>query len=315
MKKRYWIGGVSATLAAAAVAAKLLLRPKDVEWEQNRELVFHADYSRFMEVDGVRLHYQEAGDPEGPLMILIHGFAASNLVWSKVFLEFAAAGYRVIAPDLPGYGYSGKPRHLDYTIASQAEMIVSFLKRLEIDRAVFLGSSYGAAVAATIALNHAGLVEKLILVGAVNNNKPTRYLLMRLFGSPIIGDILSPLLVGSRRLLRLRMKRVYDRHSWVLDERRVDARHLPLRTRGAHRAIIRTVRRWDAERVSRDAHLLTQPTLLLWGDTDREVPLADGERLHEAIAGSRLIVFRECGHLPHEEYPQAFVRVVLEFCS
>ena len=315
MKKRYWIGAVSATLAAAAVAAKLLMRPKDVEWEQNRELVFHADYSRFMEVDGVRLHYQEAGDPEGPPMILIHGFAASNLVWSKVFLEFAAAGYRVIAPDLPGYGYSGKPRHLDYTIASQAEMIVSFLKRLEIDRAVFLGSSYGAAIAATIALDHAGLVEKLIMVGAVNNNKPTRYLLMRLFGSPIIGDILSPLLVGSRRLLRMRMKRVYDRHSWVLDERRVDARHLPLRTRGAHRAIIRTVRRWDAERVSRDAHLLTQPTLLLWGDTDREVPLADGERLHEAIAGSRLIVFRECGHLPHEEYPQAFVRVVLEFCS
>ena len=315
MKKRYWIGGVSATLAAAAVAAKLLLRPKDVEWEQNRELVFHADYSRFMEVDGVRLHYQEAGDPKAPPMILVHGFAASNLVWSKVFLDFAETGYRVIAPDLPGYGYSGKPRHLDYTIASQAEMIVSFLRRLDIDRAVFLGSSYGAAVAATIALDHPGLVEKLIMVGAVNNNKPTRYLLMRLFGSPIIGDILSPLLVGSRRLLRLRMKRVYDRHSWVLDERRVDARHMPLRTRGAHRAIIRTVRRWDAERVSRDAHLLTQPTLLLWGDTDREVPLADGRRLHQAIGGSRLIVFSECGHLPHEEYPEAFVKVVLEFCS
>jgi pimeloyl-ACP methyl ester carboxylesterase len=230
-------------------------------------------------------------------------------------LEFADSGYRVIAPDLPGYGYSGKPQHLDYTITSQAGMIVSFLKRLEIDRAVFLSSSYGGAIAATIALDHPALVEKLIMVGAVNNNKPTRYLLMRLFGSPIIGDILSPLLVGSRRLLRLRMKRVYDRHSWVLDERRVDARHLPLRTRGAHRAIIRTVRRWNAERVSRDAHLLTQPTLLLWGDTDREVPLADGQRLHEAIPGSRLIVFRECGHLPHEEYPEAFVKVVLDFCS
>ena len=315
MKKRYWIGSISATLAAASVAAKLLLRPKDVEWEQNREAVFHADYSRFMEVDGVRLHYQEAGDPNAPPMILIHGFAASNLVWSKVFLEFAAAGYRVIAPDLPGYGYSAKPRYLDYTIAGQAEMVVSFLKQMKIDRTVFLGSSYGAAIAATIALDHPALVEKLIMVGAVNNNKPTRYLLMRLFSSPIIGDILSPLLVGSRRLLRLRMKRVYDRHSWVLDERRVDARHLPLRTRDAHRAIIRTVRRWDAERVSRDAHLLAQPTLLLWGDTDREVPLGDGERLHQAIPGSRLVVFRECGHLPHEEYPQTFVQLVLEFCS
>ena len=301
MKKRYWIGGISA-LASAAIAAKLFLRPKDVEWEQNREVVFHADYSRFAEVDGVRLHYQEAGDPKAPPMILIHGFAASNLVWSKVFLDFAVAGYRVIAPDLPGYGYSGKPTHLDYTIASQAEMIVQFLKQLEIDRAVFLGSSYGAAVAATIALDHPALVEKLIMVGAVNNNKPTRYLLMRLFGSPIIGDILSPLLVGSRRLLRLRMKRVYDRHSWVLDERRVDARHLPLRTRGAHRAIIRTVRRWDAERVSREAHLLTQPTLLLWGDTDREVPLADGQRLHQAIPGSRFIVFRTFNHFLHRPF-------------
>ncbi len=314
MKKRYWIAGVSA-LAASSVAAKLLLRPGDVEWDKNREIVFHAEYSRFIEVDGVRVHYQEAGKSDAPGMVLIHGFAASNLVWSKVFLELAEAGFRVIAPDLLGYGYSGKPRQLDYTIASQARMVVSLLEQLGIDRAVLVGSSYGGAIGATIALDHANLVEKLILVGAVTNNKPTRYTLMRLFSSPIIGDILSPLVVGSRRLLRLRMKRVYDRHSWVLDERRVDARHLPLRTAGAHRAIIRTVRRWDADRVSREAHLITAPTLLLWGDTDREVPLQDGERLQQEISNSRLIVFRECGHLPQEEYPQAFTKVVSKFCS
>lgn len=314
MKKRYWIGGISASVAAA-VAAKLLLRPKDAEWEQHRDAIFHADYSRFAEVDGIRVHYQEAGESTAPPMILVHGFATSNLVWSKVFLDFAAGGFRVIAPDLLGYGYSDKPRDLDYTIARQAEMVVGLMKQLVIERAVLVGSSYGAAVAATVALDHPDMVEKLILVGAVNNNKPTRYLLMRLFGSPVIGDILSPLLVGSRRLLRLRMKRVYDRHSWVLDERRVDARHLPLRTRNAHRAVIRTVRRWDADRVSRDAHLLTQPTLLLWGDTDREVPLEDGKRLHDQILSSRLIVFRDCGHLPHEEYPEIFTDLVLEFCS
>jgi len=315
MKKRHWIGAISASALGVFVAAKFLLRPGDVEWEKNREAVFHAEYSCFTEVDGVRVHYQEVGEADAPPMILIHGFAASNLVWSKVFLELAAAGFRVIAPDLPGYGYSGKPRALDYTIARQAEIVASFMKRLQIDRAVLVGSSYGAAIAATIALDRPTMVEKLVLVGAVTNNKPTRYLLMRLFSSPIIGDILSPLVVGSRRLLRLRMKRVYDRHSWVLDEKRVDARHLPLRTRGAHRAIIRTVRRWNAERVSRDAHLLTQPTLLIWGDTDREVSLADGERLHEEIPKSRLVIFRECGHLPQEEYPQAFTKVVSEFCQ
>lgn len=314
MKKRYWIGGISA-LAATTVAAKLLLRPSDVEFDKNREAVFNADYSRFAEVDGARVHYQEAGEPDAPAMILIHGFAASNLVWSKVLLDLADAGFRVIAPDLLGYGYSDKPRELDYTIPRQAEMIVSLMQRLGIARAVLVGSSYGGAIAATIALDRPELVERLILVGAVTNNRPTRFLLMRLFGSPIIGDILSPLLAGSRRLLRMRMKRVYDRHAWVLDERRVDARHLPLRTRGAHRAIIRTVRRWDAERISRDAHLLTVPTLMIWGDTDREVPLRDGERLRDEVPDSRLIVFRACGHLPHEEYPQAFVEVVTAFLS
>ncbi len=312
MKKRYWIGGLSAS-ALAFVAAKLWLRPRDVDWEKNREAIFNAEYSRFVDVEGVRVHYQEAGRSDAPPMILIHGFASSNLVWSKVLLELAAADFRVIAPDLLGYGYSGKPRELDYTIGSQARMIVGLLKQLGIERAAVVGSSYGGAVAVTIALDKPELVAKLVLVGAVTNNAPTRYMLMRLFSSPIIGDILSPLLVGSRRLLRARMKRVYDRHAWELDERRVHARHLPLQTRGTHRAIIRTVRRWDAERVSRDAHLITQPTLLLWGDQDREVPLENGERLQERLPNSRLLVFKECGHLPHEEYPEEFTAIVTEF--
>ena len=314
MKKRYWLGGLSA-LAGALVAGKLLLRPRDVEWASNRDAVFNAEYSRFAQVDGVPVHYQEAGESSAPPLALIHGFASSNLVWSKVLLSLADAGFRVIAPDLLGYGYSGKPRDLDYTIASQAKMVVGLLDQLGIARIVLVGSSYGGAVAATIALDQPERVEKLVLVGAVTNNRPTRYMLMRLFGSPIIGDILSPLVVGSRRLLRMRMKRVYDRHAWQLDERRVQARHLPLATRGTHRAIIRTVRRWDAERISRDAHLLKQPTLIVWGDTDREVPLADGVRLQQEIPDSRLFVFRECGHLPHEEYPEEFTTLVAEFCS
>jgi pimeloyl-ACP methyl ester carboxylesterase len=111
------------------------------------------------------------------------------------------------------------------------------------------------------------------------------------------------------------MKRAYDRHSWVLDETRVEARHRTLRTKATHRAIIRTVRRWNAARVSLDAHLIKHQTLLLWGETDQEVPLADGKRLQQQIEGSRLIVFPACGHLPHEEYPEAFTEVVSDFCA
>lgn len=297
-----------------AIAGKLLTRPRDADWHKSRDIVFHSSHSRFVDVDGVRVHYQEAGDENAPALVLIHGFASSTLVWSKVFLALAEEGYRVIAVDMLGYGYSAKPRNGEYTIAGQAKLLTRLLDCLAITRAILIGSSYGGAVAATCALDYADRVKKLVLVGTVNNNRPLAYKLMRVLGSPVVGDVVSPLLIGSRRLLRRRMKRVYDRHAWVLDERRVEARHLPLRAAGTQRAIIRTVRRWDAERISRDAHLISQPTLLLWGENDREIPLADGERLHAEIPGSRLIVFLNCGHLPHEEYPEAFTNLVIDFC-
>src|SRR5678816_1466979 len=309
MKKRYWIAGA----ATLAIAGKLLTRPRDADWQKCRDVVFHSEHSCFIDVDGVRVHYQEAGDPRAPALVLIHGFASSTLVWSKVFLKLSEAGYRVIAVDMLGYGYSAKPRNGEYTIAGQAKLLTRLLEALGIPHAIFVGSSYGGAVAAKCALDYPDRVEKLILVGAVNNNRPLAFKLMRFFGSPVLGDVVSPLLIGSRRLLRRRMKSVYDRHAWEMDERRVDARHLPLRAARTHRAIINTVRRWDAERISRDAHLITQPTLLLWGENDREIPLADGERLHAEIPGSRLLVFLNCGHLPHEEYPEAFTNVVNDF--
>ena len=315
MKKRYWIAGTATAAATLAVTAKLLARPRDADWNRYRHVVFHSEHSCFVKVDGIRVHFQEAGDKSDPTLVLIHGFASSTLVWSKVFLRFAEAGFHVIAVDMLGFGYSGKPRNGEYTIGGQARLLIGLLDRLGIKRATLVGSSYGGAVAATCALDHSDRVEKLVLVGTVNNNRPLRFKLMRIFSSPVVGDVVSPLLIGSRRLLRKRMKRVYDRHEWVLDERRVDARHFPLRASGTQRAIIRTVRSWDAERISRDAHLIRQPTLLMWGENDLEIPLADGERLHEAIAGSRFVVFRNCGHLPHEEYPEAFTKVVTDFCG
>lgn len=315
MKKRYWIAGSATAAATLAIVGKLWFRPFDADWHKYREVVFHSDYSRFIDVDGVRVHYQEAGDARAPALILIHGFASSTLVWSKVFLKLAHAGFRVIALDMLGCGYSSKPTNGEYTIAGQAKLLTRLLDRLEIPRAYFVGSSYGGAVAATCALDHADRVEKLVLVGTVSNDRPLTFKLMRVFRSTVFGNVVSPLLIGSRRLLRRRMKRVYDRHAWVLDERRVDARHFPLRAAGTQRAIIKTVRHWDAERISREAHLIRQPTLLLWGENDREIPLADGERLHEAIPESRLMVFLYCGHLPHEEYPEVFTELVTKFCD
>jgi pimeloyl-ACP methyl ester carboxylesterase len=312
MKKRYWLAGASGVIAGA-VAAKLLTRPRDVSWPDSINFIYHPEHSWFTSIGGVRIHYQEAGDENAPPIILIHGFISSNLVWNEVFLPLANAGFRVIAPDLPGYGYSDKPSDGRYTIDAQAYAVLALMDRLGIDQAMIVGASYGGAVAATIALDYPERVTSLVLVGAVSNDQPKKKLLLRLASVPLLGDIATPLFLGSRWILRKRTQDVYRRLGYPLDERKLEARHHLLETANTHRAMIRTIRRWHADRISREASLIRQPTLLVWGEEDTHIPISEAFRLRDAIPNSRLVVFRRCGHLPPTEYPEKFVEVVAGF--
>src|SRR5256712_12902551 len=197
MKKRYLLAAATGVVAGA-VATKLLTRPRDVSWPDSINFVYQPEYSWFTTVDGVRIHFQEAGDESAPSVILIHGFISSNLVWSDVFLPLAVAGFRVIAPDLPGYGYSDKPSDGEYTIEFQARAVLGLMDRLEIERATIVGASYGGAVAASMALDYPERGERLVLVGAVTNDEPKKNLLLQISRLPVIGDIVTPLFLGSR---------------------------------------------------------------------------------------------------------------------
>ena len=151
MKKRYLFAGLTGVLAGA-VATKLLTRPRDVSWPDSLEFVYNPECSWFTRVDGVRIHFQEAGDEDATPIILIHGFISSNSIWSHVLLPLAHRGFRAIAPDLPGYGYSDKPADAKYSIAEQARAVIGLMDRLHIKKAIIVGASYGGAVAATMAL-------------------------------------------------------------------------------------------------------------------------------------------------------------------
>jgi pimeloyl-ACP methyl ester carboxylesterase len=248
--------------------------------------------------------------------LLIHGFTASNFVWSDVLLPIAAAGYRVIAPDLVGYGFSGKPKWGEYTIDAQARMIVRLMDRLGIESAALVGSSYGGAVAATCALEYPERARCLVLVGAVTNDQAKRQLLLRLAATPLMGDLISPLLLSSQMVVRWRRRTIYAKENTHLcNEERLRAHHRPLRASNTQRAVLKTLRGWRAGRIEEEAHRIKQPSLLIWGEADLEIPLANGRRLFELIPDSRLIVFRRCGHMPMEEYPREFTEVVVDFCS
>ena len=314
MKKRYLFAGLSGVVAGV-VATKLLTRPKDVNWSDSLDFIYNAEHSWFTRVNGVRIHYQEAGDENAPPIILIHGFISSNLVWTQILLPLASMGFRVIALDLPGYGYSDKPADAAYTIESQARMVVGLMDRLGLEKATIVGASYGGAIAAMMALDYPERVQRLVLVGAVSNDNPKKKLLMRILQIPIVGDIGTPLYLGSRWTLRKRMEDMYRRLGKPVNERMLNARHHLLATANMQRAMIRTVRRWSANRVQREASLIRMPTLLVWGDEDMHIPISEAFQLRDAIPKSRLIVFRHCGHLPPTEYPEQFIEALTDFCQ
>jgi pimeloyl-ACP methyl ester carboxylesterase len=79
--------------------------------------------------------------------------------------------------------------------------------------------------------------------------------------------------------------------------------------------MIRTARNWSASRIEREASLIRQPTMLVWGDDDNHIPIQHARRLRDTMPNARLIVFRNCGHLPPAEYPEKFVEVVADFCQ
>jgi pimeloyl-ACP methyl ester carboxylesterase len=312
MKKRYLLAGISGVVAGA-VAAKLLTRPADVKWRDSLDFIYNPEYSWFTRVDGVRIHYQEAGEESAPPIILIHGFISSNLIWSHVLKPLADAGFRAIALDLPGYGYSDKPADAHYTIDEQARAVIGLMDQLGIEKALIAGASYGGAVASIIALDYPERVNRLILVGAVTNDDAKRKLLLRISCLPLIGDVATPLFLGSRWILRKRMQDMYRRMGRPINEKMVASRHHLLATSNTHRAMLRTARHWSANRIEREAFLIRQPTLLVWGDDDDHIPIENALRMRDSIPNAKLIVFRNCGHLPPAEQPEKFVELVAEF--
>jgi pimeloyl-ACP methyl ester carboxylesterase len=313
MKKRNLALGFGGAVGAA-VAYKMLTRARTVNWEDFTD-IHHAENSRFAEVDGATVHYQEFGDASAPTLILIHGYTASTYVWKTVAPRLADAGFHVIAVDLLGFGFSEKPASFDYTIASQARMVVRLMNILGIGRATLAGSSYGGAVAATIALDYPERVEKLVLVDAVINDEVKNRPILKLASIPVLGEIVAPFLLDSKLFLKRRMhETLAPENHHLITEDRINSVHRPLAAADAHHSIITTSRRWDAKRIERDAHLIEQPTLIIWGDSDKVIPIENGEHLYSSILNSRFVIFKNCGHLPPEENPDLFVDLVTEFC-
>jgi len=314
MKKRNLAFGFAGALGAA-VAVKMLTRAKTVDWENVADLIPHSENSKFASVDGARVHYQEFGDVTNPTLVMIHGYTASLYVWKTVAPMLADAGFHIVALDLLGFGYSDKPSWFDYAITSQARMVARFMNRLGIGRATIVGSSYGGAVAATLVLDYPERVEKLVLVDTVCNDNLRNHPILKLASIPGLGEAITPFLVDSRAFQRYRMRGTLAKpnHDLITDDR-VESILRPLSAADAHHSLLATSRAWSANRIEQDAHLIDQPTLIIWGEDDKVIPVDDGYTLHRSMLNSRFVILKACGHVPQEEKSETFAELVGEFC-
>jgi len=314
MKKRNIALAIGGAIGAA-VAVKLLTRADSVEWEDVADRVEHADHSRFVNVEGARVHYQEFGNAGDPPMVLIHGYTASVYVWKTAAPMLASEGFHVIAVDLLGFGYSEKPRWFDYSIQSQARMVSRFMNRLGIGRAVIVGSSYGGAVSLNLTLDYPEMVEKLILVDAVCNDDPKDHPILKLASLPGLGEAITPFLIDSKTFLRFRMQGTLAKaNHHLITEDRIESIRRPLFAADGHHSVLATSRNWHANRLEQDASLIEQQTLIIWGEEDTVIPIKNGYLLHEEILNSRFVILKDCGHVPMEEKSDIFVGLVSEFC-
>jgi pimeloyl-ACP methyl ester carboxylesterase len=260
-------------------------------------------------VDGVRWRSRETPGRGNPV-VYVHGHLASSASWKEV-LAAASAGRPAIAVDLPGFGFSDRPWPFDYTAGGEARGLARYLEARGIGKAVLVGNSLGGGEAMVLAAERPDLVEALVLVAPATPGGPIPWpvRLLRVRG---LGDL--ALALATRRFVGFGLRhRMYARASRVT-EAAIDDAWRPLGVPGTRRAALQAIRTDPEDWRGLEARVRV-PTLVLWGARDRMLPAAEGERLVSRIAGARLVILADAGHLPQRETPDTFAAAVAEFVA
>src|SRR3954466_14154255 len=265
---------------------------------------------------GHRVSYRQAG--WGPLVVLIHGITGSSETWDDVF-EPLAERYTVVAPDLLGHGASAKPRG-DYSLGAYASGLRDLLSALGHERGTILGHSLGGGVAMQLAYQFPDRCERLVLEPSGGLGREVLFLLRPgpLPGSEFVVPVLaSNGLVGMGNAMGGLLRRVGLRTGPDIEE--LWRGFSSLGDVGARHAVVHSLRAVidpGGQRVdARDRIYLAErvPTMLMWGERDRIIPVHHGRAAAEQIPGSRFEVFPDSGHFPHRDEPRRFVKVLSDF--
>ena len=256
---------------------------------------------KFLEIDGHRIRYLESGSSKNTL-VLIHGLGASAERWNQVIPLFED-NFRVIVPDLIGFGYSDKPT-ADYTPDFFSDFLEKFFAALNITRPNIVGSSLGGQISAEYAASHSDNIEKLILVspaGMMKKSTPAldAYIMAALYPNVISAKNAFEMMEGSGKNVEETIVSGF-----------VERMQLP----NAKLAFMSTVLGLkNSESITSKLQSIMTPTLIIWGGDDPVIPINYADDFVSAIQDCRFFRMDGCGHTPYVQNPYLFTTKVLEF--
>lgn len=277
--------------------------PRDGRDWPNREA------SRFVTVGEMRWHVQVMG--KGPILLLLHGTAASTHSWRDL-MPLLAQQFTVVAPDLPGHGFTSMPPSHRLTLSGMARAVAALTETLEITPALVAGHSAGAAILLRMVLDGAiapraviGLNAALMPLGeqhAAFFSRTARLLV----GLPFVPRLFA--WQASRQSVAERLLR--DTGSSI------DARGIELYARlfrhSSHiGAALRMMANWDLKPLLRDLPKLTPPLVLMTGNNDRAIPPGQARRVQHLLPATRIVSLPGLGHLAHEERPALVAEAII----
>lgn len=307
---KWFVRGLLA-LIALLVIAFLIFRTPDTDAAEMRAKYGGAP-SQFVDIgDGVTVHLRDEGRKDAPAIMLLHGSNADLHTWEP-WVAALTSQYRVIRFDQVGHGLTGPdPKH-DYSRANYVADVLAVADKLGLARFIIGGNSMGGKHALAFAIAHPDRVSGLVLVDASGGPMPQDKAAKKNSGGGNIGFRIARM-PGVNRLVEQITPRSLITQSLeqsvsvksIITEQMIDRYWELLRYPGNRRATLKRFSQPHESLTEAEIAGVTAPTLILWGEQDRLIPVAAGQWLAEAMPTAQITVYPNIGHLPQEEAPAA----------
>jgi pimeloyl-ACP methyl ester carboxylesterase len=262
------------------------------------------------EIAGDRITYFRAG--AGPPLLLLHGLLGGSFCWRRN-MEALSQCHTVFALDLPGHGESDAPCHLDCSMPAQAGRVSALLEELKLQEVDVVGCSWGGAIAMLLAARSAK-VRSLVLAAPVNPWSSFGAGRIRFLIGHVGAAFLRTVWPVSRPLYRIALARMYGDPQRLTPET-VEGYRSQIMRPGRVNNILNTLRSWekDVNTLRAEIPKIKARSLLIWGARDGAVDVRSAETLKQVLPHCQLKIIEGAGHLPLEETPEEFNRLVLDF--